>query len=182
MIFGGFEIKELKVNQDIAADEMLLIDEEGRSQGKVSRDQALYLAFEKELDLVLINENAHPPIARLMDYGKYIYNQTKQESKQKANTHSSELKEVRLGIKIDEHDLNVKINRIKKFFEHGDHVKVSIQLRGREMMFRDRVNALMERVRVAAGANYEKPIDKLGTRFFATLVRSKNENQDIKIS
>lgn len=176
--YGGFEIKALKVNEEIAQDEMLLIDEEGRSQGKVSRDQALYLAFENELDLVLINENAHPPIARLMDYGKYIYTQTKQESKQKAKTHGSELKEVRFGLKIDEHDLDVKINKIKKFFDQGDRVKVCIQLRGREMMFRDRVSALMERVRLATGGTLEKPIDKMGTRFFATLVKSKNEIQN----
>ena len=93
-----------------------------------------------------------------------------------------ELKEIRLSLKIGEHDLVVKSKRAQGFLDKGDKVRLALQLKGREMMFRDRVRVLMEKVRVSSGANFEKPIDKLGTRFFATLVKSKNENKDSQIS
>lgn len=143
-------------------------------QGEVSLDQARLLAYEKELDLVLINEGNRPPIGKLMDYGKYLYSQEKQVSKQRASAHGGELKEVRFGIKIGEHDLNVKIEKIKKFLEHGDKVKVTVILRGREMMFRDRVNGLMEKIKAQTDANFEKSVEKMGNRFFATLTRKNS--------
>lgn len=139
----------------------------------MSLDQARYLAYEKGLDLALINENGNPPVAKLMDYGKYIYNQTKMLNKQKAKAHGSELKEVRFGIKIDSHDLEVKINKIKQFMDRGDKVKVTIQLRGREMMFRDRMVSLMEKIKSETGGQFDKPVEKMGNRFFATLSRGK---------
>lgn len=142
--------------------------------GEVSYDQARYLAFEKELDLVLINEGNRPPIAKLMDYGKYLYSQEKQISKQKASAHGGELKEVRFGIKIGEHDLQVKIEKIKKFLEHGDKVKITVILRGREMMFRDKVNGLMSKIKNETNATFEKNTEKMGNRFFATLTKGKS--------
>lgn len=170
----GVRIKELKINQEITADPIMLIDDEGRSEGQVSLDQARLLAYEKTLDLVLINENGNPPVAKLMDYGKYIYNQTKMLNKQKAKSHNSELKEVRFGIKIGDHDLEVKINKIKQFLEKGDKVKITIQLRGREMMFRDRMATLMEKIKTETGGTFDKPIEKMGNRFFATLSKGTN--------
>lgn len=133
------------------------------------------MAYEKELDLVLINENSRPPITRLMDYGKYVYTQTKSINKQKAKSHGGEIKEIRFSIKIGEHDLQVKINQIKRFFEHGDKVKITVQLKGREMMFRDRVAGLMEKIKQETGGTYEKSVEKMGTRFFATLTKGSNE-------
>jgi translation initiation factor IF-3 len=156
----------------------LLIDEEGQQQGLVSRDQALYLAIEKEFDLVLINERANPPIAKLMDYGKYLYNQGKQVAKQRAKTKDIEIKEIRLSIKISEHDLDVKINQAKRFLDAGDKVKISVQLKGREMMFREKVPKLIDRIKTETNGILEKPIDKMGSRFFAILGRAKNENQN----
>lgn len=143
----------------------------------MSLDQAKYLAYEKGLDLALINENGNPPVAKLMDYGKYIYNQTKMLNKQKAKAHGSELKEVRFGIKIDSHDLEVKINKIKQFMDRGDKVKVTIQLRGREMMFRDRMVSLMEKIKTETGGEFDKPVEKMGNRFFATLSRGKKQDE-----
>ena len=175
-------IKELKANLEINADPVILINEEGISEGEVSLDQALYLASENNLDLVLINEKANPPICKLMDYGKYIYSQTKQISKQKAKSRGPELKEVRFGIKIDQHDLDFKTKQVKKFLERGDKVKVSVQLRGREMMFQDRVRYLIEKIKNDAGGIFEKPassaggpIERLGPRFFATIMKAKDE-------
>lgn len=160
------------------ADEIHLIDESGQSHGLTSRDQALFLAQEKEVDLVLINEKANPPIAKLMDYGKFIYNQEKQIAKQKAKTKDIEIKEIRFGMKISDHDLSVKINKAKKFFDLGDKVKVTVQLRGREMMFRDKVNQIIERFKNESGGTYEKPIERLGNRFFAILTKGKNETKN----
>lgn len=148
-------------------------------QGLVSRDQALYLAYEKEYDLVLINEKTNPPIAKLMDYGKYIYNQTKQIAKQRAKAKDIEIKEIRLSIKISEHDLDVKINQAKKFLDRGDKVKVTVQLKGREMMFRDKVNPLIEKVKKEIGAVSEKAPERMGSRFFVTLTKAKNESKNL---
>lgn len=170
-LFWKENIKALKVNQEITTSSLLLIDEAGQIQGEVSLDQAKLLAYEKGFDLVLINENNRPPIAKLMDYGKYLYSQEKQVSKQRASSHGSELKEIRFGIKIGEHDLAVKITKIKKFLEHGDKVKITVILRGREMMFRDRVNVLMNKIKTETNANFEKNLEKMGNRFFVILVR-----------
>jgi translation initiation factor IF-3 len=150
----------------------LLISEEGEALGKVSLDQALYLAHETGVDLVLLNANQHPPLAKIMDYGKYLYAQQKQESKQKAHAHQTELKEIRLGIKIGEHDLEVKEAKIKQFLDRGDRVKVTVQLRGREMMFRDRVPAFLEKIRQNANANFDKDLEKLGNRFSVILIKN----------
>lgn len=108
-----------------------------------------------------------------MDYGKYLYAQQKQLSKQKAKTHETELKEMRLGIKIGQHDLEVKESAIKKFLERGDRVKVTVQLRGREMMFKDKVPAFLEKVKSETGAELEKPLDRLGNRFSIVLIKKK---------
>lgn len=159
---------------------MFLIDDDGKSLGKVSRDQALYLAYDKDCDLVLINPNGNPPVAKLMDYGKYIYNLTKQTAKQKAQSKIGEIKELRFSIKIDNHDLEVKTARIKKFIDRGDKAKVTIILKGREMMFQDRVNELLDKIRVGADASFEKPVERAGNRFSATLVKAKGKKDEIK--
>lgn len=108
-----------------------------------------------------------------MDHGKYLYNLQKQVAKQKAHSHEVEIKEVRLGIKIGDHDLEVKEARIKKFFFAGDKVKVTIQLRGREMIFQDRVRALMERIKLDTDATSEGDMGRMGNRFSAVLIQSK---------
>lgn len=166
-------IKQLKTNEEITADQILLIDEEGKPQGVVSRDQALYLAYEKGYDLVLINENQTPPIAKLMDYGKYLYSMQKQLAKQKAHAHNQELKEVRISIKIGIHDLEVKTNQMKKFLERGDKVKVTVQLKGREMMFRNKVPTFLEKIKADTNATLEKPLERLGNRFSVILVKNQ---------
>ncbi len=169
----GDKIKGQKINQEITAPEVMLIDEEGKVLGKVGIDQALYLAYQAETDLVLLNETQNPPIAKLMDYGKHLYNLQKQISKQKAKSHETTIKEVRMGIKIGDHDLEVKEGRIKKFFAAGDKVKVTIQLRGREMIFQDRVRALMNRIMTDTNATSETSLERMGNRFSAVLIQSK---------
>jgi translation initiation factor IF-3 len=104
-----------------------------------------------------------------MDYGKFQYMQQKQDSKQKAKSKTSELKEIRMGIKIDQHDLAVKIEKIKKFLDKGDQVKITIILKGREMMFRDKVEVLIDKIKNESQAILEKPLEKLGNRFSVIL-------------
>ena len=151
-----------------------MIDENGKTLGAVNRDQALYLAYQADMDLVLIGENQKPPIAKIMDYGKHLYTLQKQIAKQKAHAHEVEIKEVRMGLKIGDHDLAVKTGRIKRFFEEGDKVKVTIQLRGREMIFQNRVQDLLEKIRVETGAVYEKGMERTGNRFSAVLTKAKS--------
>lgn len=173
------EIKELKINQAIDANEVILIDQEGKSQGKVSLDQALYLAYENDLDLVQVS--APPaggaPVVKIMDYGKYRYAQAKQQSRQKVHTRTPEIKEIRIGLKINPHDLDFKMRQAQKFLESGDKVKITVKLMGREMMFRNRVQEILENFKNQTNAEFEGPMEKLGNRF-SVILRKNNETKN----
>lgn len=140
--------------------------------GKVSYDQAMLLASENELDLVEVAPNAIPPVARLVDFDKKQYEEAKKRRKQKAQQKNPGLKEIKLGIKIGEHDFDTKINRAKKFLERGHKVRAVIQLRGREMMFQDRVGRLFDRFCEQTNSLYEQRIKRQGKRFSA-IIRKK---------
>lgn len=99
----------------------------------MSSGDALKLAFEKDLDLVLIAPQAQPPVCKIMDYGKYRYEQARKEKESKKNQKVVDIKEIRLSLKIDKHDFETKGNHAIKFLKSGDKVKVSIRFRGREM-------------------------------------------------
>ena len=114
------------------ADEVRLIDEEGVMVGIVSIDEALARAEEADLDLVNISPNADPPVCKILDYGKYRYEQQKKEKNAKKNQHVTEIKEIRLSASIEDHDIEVKAKAATKFLQDGDKVKVSLRFRGRE--------------------------------------------------
>ncbi len=114
------------------ADEVRLIDEEGVMVGIVSIDEALSRAEEADLDLVNISPNADPPVCKILDYGKYRYEQQKKEKNAKKNQHVTEIKEIRLSASIEDHDIEVKAKAATKFLQDGDKVKVSLRFRGRE--------------------------------------------------
>lgn len=105
--------------------------------------QALRLAEERGFDLVKIAPNAKPPVCKIMDYGKYKFEQAKREKESKKNQHVIEIKEVQLSLNIDTHDFNTKINHAKRFISAGNKVKVAIRFRGREMAHPDRGHELM---------------------------------------
>lgn len=111
---------------------MRLIDENGQQVGVVPTDQALQMARERELDLVEIVPNVRPPIVKIIDYGKYQYQKAKEEQQQRAKQKKTEVKGIRLGLRTDEHDLNVRKKMAEKFLSQGNKVKVEIRLRGRE--------------------------------------------------
>ena len=125
--------QQTQVNEDIRAKEVRLIDEDGEMRGIFSIDEALAMAEEADLDLVNISPNADPPVCRILDYGKYRYEQQKKEKNAKKNQHVTEIKEIRLSASIEDHDITVKAKSASKFLQDGDKVKVSLRFRGREM-------------------------------------------------
>lgn len=132
---GAFDIssKELQINEEIRDKELRLIDSDGSQLGVVSLSQALNLASEKNLDLVKIAPQAKPVVCKIMDYGKYRFEQAKREKESKKNQRIMTLKEIRLSLNIDTHDFNTKLKHASKFISGGNKVKVSIRFRGREM-------------------------------------------------
>ena len=127
------KIKENKINEEIRDKELRIIDEDGSMIGIMSREEALALAEERELDLVSISPNAEPPVCKIMDYGKFRYESKKKEKEAKKKQKTMEVKEIRLSTFIEEHDIQVKANTAMKFLKDGDKVKVSLRFRGREM-------------------------------------------------
>jgi translation initiation factor IF-3 len=114
--------------------------------GVLSRQEAMNLAAERELDLVEISPNADPPVAKIVDWGKYNYQRTKQLQKQKRGAKNPEMKQMRFGLKISDHDLGVKLRKVTGFLETGHKVKITIFYRGREMAHKDIGFKLAERV------------------------------------
>lgn len=102
------------------------------------------IAEEKELDLVMISPNAEPPVCKIMDYGKYLYEQTKKVKEAKKNQKVVNIKEIRLSPTIEEHDIEIKANRAKKFLEDEDKVKVTVRFRGREADYSYKGNAILD--------------------------------------
>ena len=125
--------KEMLLNEQIRAAELRVVDSDGTQLGIMSSREALDIAVGKGLDLVMIAPNATPPVCRIMNYGKYKFEQAKKEKDQRKNQKTVELKEIRLSYNIDVHDFDTKLNQAKKFLSAGNKLKVSIRFRGREM-------------------------------------------------
>ena len=125
--------QEIQINEEIRDKEIRVIDSDGGQLGIMSASQALEKAAAKNLDLVKIAPQATPPVCKIMDYGKYRFEQAKREKEARKNQHIVDIKEVRLSLNIDTHDFNTKLNHTQKFIKNGDKVKVSIRFRGREM-------------------------------------------------
>ena len=123
-----------------------MINEEGTQLGILSRSEALQIAQEQELDLVEISPEANPPVAKIIDWGKYNYQRTKQLQKNKRNTKTLEVKQMRFGLKISEHDLGVKMRKVSDFLEAGHKVKLTIFYRGRELAHKELGFKLAEKV------------------------------------
>ncbi|MBR1561570.1 MAG: translation initiation factor IF-3 [Ruminococcus sp.] len=123
--------KEHELNEDIRDKQLRVIGVDGEQLGIMSADEALKIAYEKDLDLVKIAPQATPPVCRIMDYGKYIFEQTKREKEAKKNQKIIDIKEIRMSSTIDTHDFNVKVNQAVKFLNGGDKLKVSVRFRKR---------------------------------------------------
>ncbi len=137
--------KELQLNDDIRDREVRVISDNGEQLGIMSIADAQKIAMQKNLDLVKIAPHAKPPVCKIMDYGKYRFEQQKREKEARKNQRIIEVKEVQLSLNIDTHDLETKVNHARKFLTAGNKVKVSIRFRGREMAHPERGIEIMEK-------------------------------------
>src|SRR5690606_20963596 len=129
--------KEMNVNEKIRAREVRLIDSNGEQLGVKSRQEALEIAQKRNLDLVLVAPNAKPPVCRIMDYGKYRYEQQKKEKEARKKQKVINIKEVRFTPGIGDHDFETKLKNARKFLEKGDKLKASVRFRGRAITHKE---------------------------------------------
>lgn len=167
--------KKPRLNGAIRAQSLRIIDQDGNQIGVLSRDEALRMASDQELDLVEISPDANPPVAKIVDWGKFNYQRTKQLQKNKRNAKVLEVKQMRFGLKIGEHDLEVKLKKVSNFLEAGHKVKLVIFYRGRELAHKDIGFQLANKVVEMLGENIivEQP-PQLSGKQLILVVRSNN--------
>ena len=148
LIGGACSISKVvhQLNEDINDREIRLIGENGEQMGIVSSAEALHIAEERGLDLVKISPQAVPPVCKLMNYGKYRFEQSKREKEARKNQHVVEIKEIRMSPGIDVGDFNTKLKNAQKFLSDGNRVKVSVRFRGREMAHPEQGLSILERL------------------------------------
>lgn len=134
------------INQNIRFPKIRVIDTEGDQLGIMSPREAMELAEERDLDLVLLSDKADPPVCRIMDYGKYKFEQEKKAREARKRQHNAEVKEVKMRYKIDDHDYQVRVNHAEKFLKAGDKVKATVMFRGREIQHADLAEKLLRRL------------------------------------
>ena len=136
-----------RINEEIRAREVHLIDKDGENKGNVPIAEALAFAQAAGMDLVEISPNATPPVVKLLDYGKYKYQEQKKQAEARKKQKVVEIKEIKLRPMIDDHDYDVKMRSMQRFFEEGDKVKVTLRFRGREMAHMELGTKLLDRVK-----------------------------------
>ena len=136
-----------RVNEEIRVPQVRLIDQDGEMMGVMSARDAMLRAFAVGLDLVEISPNADPPVCKILDYGKFKYEQQKKRNEAKKKQKVIEIKEIKVRPNIDENDYQVKMRAMKSFIEEGDKVKVTLRFRGREMAHQDIGVRVLERIR-----------------------------------
>ena len=135
-----------QINERIRFPKIRAIDTDGTQLGILSPQEALRIAEEKELDLVLVSDKADPPVCRIMDYGKYKFEQEKKAREQRKKQHTADVKEVKMRYKIEDHDYQVRVNQAVRFLKDGDKVKATITFRGREIQHSDLAEELLKRM------------------------------------
>jgi translation initiation factor IF-3 len=170
-------LQEYRVNRQIRAKEVRLIDENGKQIGIVPLQEALRIANEKGLDLVEIAPNANPPVCKILDYGKFLYELKKKEkeAKKKQREHAIEVKDMMLSLRIDEHDLKVKLKHMREFLMDGDKVRVRIRFRGREHLHPELGDKLVNRIieELSDVGQLESPVKKEGNFLVFSLLPIK---------
>jgi len=135
-----------QINERIRFPKIRVIDTDGAQLGIITPQEALRIAEEKELDLVLVSDKADPPVCRIMDYGKYKFELEKKVREQKKKTRTADVKEVKMRYKIEDHDYQVRVNQAVRFLKDGDKVKATITFRGREIQHSDLAEDLLKRM------------------------------------
>ncbi len=158
--------KKTRMNRQIRAREVRLIDDEGNQLGIVEIREAQKIADERGLDLVEVAPNANPPVCRVMDFGKYLYQEKKRAQEAKKKQHIFQVKEVKFRPMIDPHDYTVKLKRLLRFLDEGDKVKATVQFRGREMARMDLGYSLLKRLEadIAEHGVIESSPERAGNR------------------
>ena len=137
-------VRELpNINERINYPQLRVVDSDGKQLGVIERLKALEIASQRELDLVLVIEKANPPVCRVMDYGKYKFEQEKKAKEARKKSHQTEVKEVKMRYKIDKHDYDVRIGQATKFLKSGDKVKCTVIFRGREIQHSNLAETLL---------------------------------------
>ena len=140
-------VRELpNINERINYPELRVVDSDGQQLGVIDRIKALEIASKRELDLVLVSEKANPPVCRIMDYGKYKFEQEKKAKEARKKSHQTEVKEVKMRYKIDKHDYDVRIGQALRFLKAGDKVKCTVIFRGREIQHSNLAETLLLRM------------------------------------
>ncbi len=134
------------INDRIKYQKLRVVDADGTQLGVIDREQALEIAQERELDLVLVSEKANPPVCRIMNYGKFKFEQEKKAKEAKKKSHQTEVKEVKMRYKIDQHDYDVRIGQATRFLKAGDKVKCTVIFRGREIQHTGLAETLLQRM------------------------------------
>ncbi len=168
---SAISTKELQINEEIRAKEVRIVGEGGEQVGVMSTSAALSMAYEKDLDLVLIAPNAQPPVCRIMDYGKYRFERDKKEKEAKKKQTVVEVKEIQLSCNIDTHDFETKVKHAHRFIGDGNKVRVVVKFRGREMSHLDIGRDLLARFEEAvsdAGTVEKRP--SLEGRFMSMII------------
>jgi translation initiation factor IF-3 len=156
---GDNRPRETRINERIRAREIRVIDEDGQMLGVMTPTAALALARERNLDLVEVSPMAMPPVCKILDWGRFKYEQSKKESEARKHQKVTQLKEIRMRPRTDDHDVSVKVRKIQEFLAEGDKVKVSVTFRGREMAHPELGRALLEQVieELKGTATIERP-------------------------
>lgn len=164
----------MRVNQQIRVPIVRLVDAEGGQVGMVPIEQALSLAAESGLDLVEVAANADPPVCRIMDYGKYKFMQAKKTQEAKKKQAQTQVKEIKLRPKIENHDFGFKMRNVLRFLEEHCRVKVTVQFRGREIAYTDAGRKLLDRVVAeAAEVGVVDGTPKMEGRFLSIFIAPK---------
>lgn len=140
-----------QINERIRFPKIRVIDTDGGQLGIITPQEAIRIAEEKELDLVLVSDKADPPVCRIMDYGKYKFEQEKKAREARKKQHTADVKEVKMRYKIEDHDYQVRVNQAVRFLKDGDKVKATITFRGREIQHSDLAEELLKRMATDLG-------------------------------
>ncbi len=170
--------KDFIINEQIRAREVRLIDQNGEQLGIKSRQEALEIAARRNLDLVLVAPNAKPPVCRIMDYGKFRFEQQKKEKEARKKQKVINVKEVRLSPTIEEHDFNTKLRNARKFLEKGDKVKATIRFKGRAITHKEIGQRVLDRFSEAcADIAVVETAPKMDGRNMFLVLAPKNDNK-----
>ena len=173
------EEKKFRANEQIIAREVFVIDENGNSLGLMATETAIELAQNAELDLVEVNPNNNPPVTKIINYGQFRYRIEKKMQQQKSRQKKIDIKEIRLSIRISEHDLKMRVDQGYKFLSKGDKLKISVVLRGREKQHPEKaeetINRYLKQLEALMGQtlSIEEPLTKLNDRLSIVVVNKK---------